>query len=102
MSRKSEPSRIKLQILVVGQLQTNCYILQSGREALVVDPGDEADRITRYLTDLKLVPRLIVATHAHFDHVLGVDGVRKNFKVKFAIHKDDLLILESMQLRVRQ
>ncbi len=57
--------------LVVGRLQTNCYILQSGGEALVIDPGDEPERILRLLEDIKAKPGLIIATHAHFDHVLG-------------------------------
>jgi len=69
---------------------------------LVVDAGDEPERILGYLKDMKVTPKLIVATHAHFDHVLGVNGVRKGTGQKFAIHKDDLPILESMQLRVRQ
>jgi hydroxyacylglutathione hydrolase len=87
---------------MVGQLQTNCYIVQSGQEALVVDAGDEPDRILRYLKDLKVTPKLIIATHTHFDHVLGVNGVRKATGQKFAIHKDDLSMLESMQSRVRE
>ncbi len=43
---------VKIFTLVVGRLQTNCYILQSGKEALVIDAGDEADRIRRYLADI--------------------------------------------------
>lgn len=44
----------------------------------------------------------MVATHTHFDHVLGVDGVRKATKALFLIHPDDLPMLQSMQSRVRQ
>ena len=95
-------SHIQLHVLVVGQLQANCYILQSGQQALVVDPGDEADRIIRYLTDLGVTPTMIVATHTHFDHVLAVDQLKKKYAIKFAIHKADLTMLESMQSRVRE
>ena len=94
---------VSLHTLVVGRLQTNCYVLQSAREALVVDPGDEPERILRFLKDLNVTPpKLIIATHTHFDHVLGVNGVRKSTGQKFAIHKDDLPMLESMQSRVRE
>ena len=92
----------KIHTLVVGQLQTNCYILQSGSSGIVVDPGDEGDRIIRFLIDSGVKPVRIVATHAHFDHVLGVDAVRKRFGVEFLLHREDLPILESMQSRVRQ
>ena len=93
---------MKIHTLVVGRLQTNCYILQSEDQAIIVDPGDEPERIVRFIRDIRTRPTHIVATHAHFDHVLGVDGVRNAFKIPLLIHKDDLSILRSMQARVRQ
>jgi len=92
----------KIHTLVVGRLQTNCYILQSDSTALVIDPGDESERIIRFLKDIAVKPTHIVATHTHFDHVLGVDTIRAKLKVPFLIHRDDLSMLESMQSRVRQ
>jgi hydroxyacylglutathione hydrolase len=92
----------KVHTLVVGRLQTNCYILQSDSTALVIDPGDEPERILRFLTDLSVKPSQIIATHTHFDHVLGVDAIRTALKIPFVIHRDDLPMLESMQIRVRQ
>jgi hydroxyacylglutathione hydrolase len=88
--------------MVVGRLQTNCYIIQSEDDGIIIDPGDEPERILRFVKDLKLTPKLIVATHTHFDHVLGVERVRKDLHIPFAINKEDLEILESMQARVRQ
>jgi len=93
---------VKIYPLVVGRLQTNCYILQSGKEAIVVDAGDEADRIRRFLADSGAKPSMIIATHTHFDHVLGVEGLRAETSAPFLIHKDDLPMLESMQARVQQ
>lgn len=77
-------------------------MIESQAHALVVDPGDEPERILRFITDLKAAPTNIVATHTHFDHVLGVDGVRKATMTQFLIHPDDLPMLQSMQSRVRQ
>jgi hydroxyacylglutathione hydrolase len=88
--------------MVVGRLQTNCYILRSQAQAIIVDPGDEPERIRRFIKDIKANPTSIVATHTHFDHVLGVDAVRKAFNVPFLIHQDDLPTLQSMQTRVRK
>jgi len=92
----------KIHALVVGRLQTNCYIVQSQAEAMIIDPGDEPERILRFIKDINATPTRIVATHTHFDHVIGVDGVRKATKIPFMIHRDDLPMLESMQSRVRQ
>ena len=92
----------KIHALVVGRLQTNCYIVQSQAEAMIIDPGDEPERILRFIKDINATPTRIIATHTHFDHVLGVDRVRKATRIPFMIHRDDLLMLESMQSRVRQ
>ncbi len=92
----------KIHTLVVGQLHTNCYILQSQQHALIIDPGDEPERIIRFIKDIKASPTYIIATHTHFDHVLGVGGVRRVTKVSFLIHPEDLAMLQSMQSRVRQ
>ena len=92
----------KIHTIVVGRLQTNCYVLQSESTALVIDPGDEPERIIRFLKDIAVKPTHIVATHTHFDHVLGVDTIRAKLKIPFLIHRDDLSMLESMQSRVRQ
>ena len=92
----------KIHTIVVGRLQTNCYILQSKTAAIIVDPGDEPERIISFVHDVKLKPSQIIATHTHFDHVLGVDTVRANLRIPFLIHQDDLSMLESMQSRVRQ
>jgi glyoxylase-like metal-dependent hydrolase (beta-lactamase superfamily II) len=92
----------KIHTIVVGTLQTNCYILQSDSAAIIVDPGDEPERIVRFVEDIKVKPTRIIATHTHFDHVLGVDAIRAKLKIPFLIHRDDLSMLESMQSRVRQ
>jgi glyoxylase-like metal-dependent hydrolase (beta-lactamase superfamily II) len=92
----------KIHTIVVGRLQTNCYILQSDSIALVIDPGDEPERILRFLDDIAVKPSGIIATHTHFDHVLGVEAIRGALKIPFLIHRDDLSMLESMQGRVRQ
>ena len=92
----------KIDTLVVGQLQTNCYIIQSKDKAIIVDAGDEPERILRFIKDTKATLTSIIATHTHFDHVLGVEAVRKVLKIPFLIHRDDLPMLESMQSRVRQ
>ena len=93
---------IKIHTLVVGQLHTNCYVLQSERNAILVDPGDEPERILLFLKDLAVNTTKIIATHTHFDHVLGVNDIRATLKIPFVIHHDDLEMLESMQSRVRQ
>jgi glyoxylase-like metal-dependent hydrolase (beta-lactamase superfamily II) len=93
---------IRIHDLVVGRLQTNCYILQSQKKSIIIDPGDEPERILRFVKDLGTTPTLIIATHSHFDHVLGVNKIREDLHLPFVIHREDVGILESMQTRVQQ
>ena len=92
----------RIHALVVGRLATNCYVLEKESSAIIVDPGDEPERLLRFIKDIKAKPSAIVATHAHFDHVLGVDHLRRVLRIPFLLHRDDLSILESMQNRARQ
>src|ERR1035441_1801265 len=61
------------EILPVGMLQCNCSIFgdETTHQAMVIDPGDEIDRILEVLTRHQLTVTAIVITHAHIDHIGG-------------------------------
>jgi len=76
--------------LVVGPISTNCWIYITGaKEAAIIDPGDEADKIIFTLKKLNLVPGYILLTHGHFDHICGVPELSFFGKPKIAIHRLD-------------
>ncbi len=60
-----------IKVLPVGPIMANCFILgcEETLEAVVIDPGDEADRILTALAESKLTLKYIINTHGHFDHV---------------------------------
>lgn len=65
----------RIRQFVVGSIQTNCYVLVSEGECIVVDPGAAGERISQELADLYVVG--IVATHGHHDHVGGVAALKR-------------------------
>jgi hydroxyacylglutathione hydrolase len=67
------------EILPVGMLQCNCSIFgdEQSREAMVIDPGDEIDRILEVLTRHQLTVKSIVITHAHIDHIGGAQKLKQ-------------------------
>jgi hydroxyacylglutathione hydrolase len=75
---------VKLHKVVVGVLETNCWIVSAGGEALVVDPGDEPERILAATADLHVTA--ILLTHAHFDHVLAVPALVDAWQVPVLAH----------------
>jgi hydroxyacylglutathione hydrolase len=82
----------------VGMLQCNCTILgdrESG-EALVIDPGDETERILELLARYGLKPKAIVSTHAHIDHVGGLTKLRRATGAPVMMHREDLALYQIM------
>ncbi len=78
--------------LVVGPLETNAYIIgdETTRQALVVDPGDEPDRILELIKDSGLEVTAIICTHAHFDHIGAAGDIKNATGAGILIHRDDL------------
>ena len=85
--------------LVVGQLQTNCYIVADNKEgeAIIIDPGDDAEYIQNALRDLNVSPQQIIATHGHFDHILAAFELQHAYEIPFWIHEKDRFLVERMQ-----
>jgi glyoxylase-like metal-dependent hydrolase (beta-lactamase superfamily II) len=80
------------EVLPVGWLQCNCSILgdPETHEALVVDPGDEVERVLEVLHRHSLNVRAIVSTHAHIDHVGGLQKLQEATGAPVLMHGDDL------------
>ena len=66
--------------VVVGTLDTNCYILKIDDKCLVIDPGDDFDKIKMAIGDSK--PVGIIVTHSHFDHTGALNDVKRYYKIK--------------------
>lgn len=72
----------------LGPLQTNAYILYNEKnEAVIFDPGGEGEALNDWLNKQQIRPLAILLTHAHFDHIGGVDAVRDHFNIPVYIHK---------------
>ena len=89
-------NEMEIRGLVVGVFQENCYILASNKtkEAIVVDPGDDPDRVMEVIKDMGVTVKLITNSHGHVDHILGVAGVQQSTGAKFLIHQSDLSLLD--------
>jgi len=77
---------IKIYPMPLGDYQANCYILSVGEHALIVDPGDEANRIITYLAMNGLKPEAILLTHGHFDHIGALEAMIKQYQIPVYAH----------------
>lgn len=71
---------MKIEKLILGELEENCYILTKGNNCLIIDPGDEFEKIKEKIGTKKVVGCLI--THFHDDHIGALEKVKKYYKVK--------------------
>ena len=84
---------MEIQALQVGSIPTNCYLVfDPGRtDALVIDPGDNPERIFAALNGR--TPAAVLLTHGHFDHIGAVDAVCEKYGVPVYIHEADAIKL---------
>ncbi len=82
---------IEIEALTVGPLEVNCYIVSDpeNKQALLVDPGDEAQRIMERLHALDLQPAAVLLTHAHMDHWAALSTILKTIRIPVFLHEDD-------------
>lgn len=87
---------MNIEKVVVGPLETNCYIVSKNSHAFIVDPGADHDLLKNRLLKLGLELDFIIYTHGHADHIKGGDG----FDVPMYIHHSDAPCLSDSSLNL--
>ena len=87
-----------VKTLAVGPIQANCHILgcEETKQAVVIDPGDEVDRILTALAESSLTAEFIVNTHGHFDHVGANKRLKEVTGAPILIHSLDVPMLSQL------
>ncbi len=80
---------MKIDVIPLGYIQANCYLISTESAAVVVDPGYDSDAVTDFLKKNANKERLILLTHGHFDHIGGAYKLREQTDTKIAIGKLD-------------
>lgn len=90
-----------LDRIIVGWLQTNCYIVtcEVTGFTFIIDPGDNPHAISSYLLRNTLYPKGIILTHAHPDHIGGVDMLLSEFRMDLMLHPEEIQQYETVGKR---
>lgn len=82
--------------LTVGELATNCYLCwnEGTKECLIIDPGDDGERISEEIEALRLKPVMVLATHGHFDHIMAALDLKLIYKIPFGCSSKDGFLLK--------
>ena len=92
-------NHLSVNTFVNGKWLQNCYVVtNSFRQALIVDPGSDAEGILKLISELGVQPVAIMNTHAHFDHVGAVSALMDKFGIPFFLHGHDEKLLKQANL----
>lgn len=72
---------MQVKCVQLGMVCTNCYIFwdEESKKCAIVDPGDDGQQVARVIRGQQLEPVAVLLTHSHFDHVLGIPGLREEW-----------------------
>lgn len=88
---------MKLEILTVGIFEVNCYLYwdESSNDGIIIDPGDEEERIINRVGKLGFNPKAILLTHGHGDHIVAVDAVKVKYNIPLYIGNGEEELLKN-------
>ncbi|MBC7474546.1 MAG: MBL fold metallo-hydrolase, partial [Candidatus Sericytochromatia bacterium] len=90
-----------IETVVLGSFQCNCTIIadEKTRDALIIDPGDEPDKILEIIKHYNLNVKYMLHTHAHLDHIMGTRKVKEQTNGQILLHKDDNEIYNNLKMQ---
>ena len=86
-------SEIYIDVIPVGGIETNCYLMGDDKEAILIDPGEDADKIIGAIKKRNAKVTNIVLTHGHADHIGAVPELKKYTRAPVLIHSEDAIML---------
>lgn len=92
---------IQIDVLTLGQLETNCFIVGNAenQQAVIIDPAAEPDVILDQVTKRGYAVQEILLTHTHFDHILASQPIKSALNVPLRLHEDAVPFLRTMRER---
>lgn len=89
-----------IQPFTFNPFQENTYLLiNEKKECWIVDPGmydnNETNFLLDYIAENALTPKAIINTHAHIDHILGINALKEKYNLPFSLHEKDMPVLNS-------
>ncbi|MGN0494140.1 MAG: MBL fold metallo-hydrolase [Acutalibacteraceae bacterium] len=91
---------MEIKTLHLGLIKTNCYLISTEKSAVVIDPGFVREGPLEFLNENSDKDRLILLTHAHFDHIGGAEDLREKTGVKIGIGELDAAALSDTELNL--
>lgn len=89
---------MKIKKFTFNDFQENTYVINSRNHCMIIDPGchnkQEEEVLTNYIESENLIPKELINTHCHLDHIFGNSFLSKKYNLKAKMHKSDFPLLE--------
>lgn len=94
--------QIEIKSMTLGMVATNCYLIinKENKEALLVDPADNALRISNVIEGNGCTLKAILLTHGHFDHIMALNDLKKRYNVPVYAHEEEEDVLKQSSLNM--
>ncbi|MFR6010757.1 MAG: MBL fold metallo-hydrolase [Coprococcus sp.] len=94
--------QIEIKSMTLGMVATNCYLIinKENKEALLVDPADNALRISNVIVENGCTLKAILLTHGHFDHIMALNDLKKRYNVPVYAHEEEEDVLKQSSLNL--
>lgn len=94
--------QIEIKSMTLGMVATNCYLIinKENKEALLVDPADNALRISNVIEENGCTLKAILLTHGHFDHIMALNDLKKRYNVPVYAHEEEEDVLKQSSLNL--
>ncbi len=90
----------KIEKFVFSPFQENTYVVYEGEDAIIIDPGcfdkSEENQLSGFIRDKGLIPKRLINTHCHLDHIFGNRFVAEHFNLPLEIHPEEVQILNEV------
>lgn len=98
---KYQKDSLVLDSFPVGTLACNCSIIydNNSKDAIIIDPGNDPDLILKYVSDHALKVKVLLHTHAHFDHIGGSGRLSSELKCPVYLHPDDFFLYKMLPVQ---
>lgn len=95
-------SRLHIEKLVLGMVQTNCYLAvnEESREVIIIDPADRAQSLIQKIKELQVKPAAVLLTHGHFDHIGAALELKKEYQIPICASEHEKVIMEDENLNL--
>ena len=94
--------QIEIKSMTLGMVATNCYLIinKETKEALLIDPADNALRISNVIEENVCTLKAILLTHGHFDHTMALNELKKRYNVPVYAHEEEEDVLKQSSLNM--